>query len=381
MQQMFNKIILIFIVFLLSFFSKSTVFADEFSPDKHEVMKARVEEVLLNKNTNTIINKKSFPTQTLKVMPLEGSLKGKSLEIVNDYSQLKKNDVFFLIKTIYGDSGEEVLTVGDIYRVNKILSFVIIFVIIVFLFGGIQGARGLLSLIGSLFIITYILLPGILNGLSPIILSVVVSSFIVIFGSYITHGFNRTTSSAVIGMIMTVLLIGIFAWYSVELFNLSGLDNEEAVYLNFSTEENINFSGLLLGGIVIGLLGVLYDAAIGQAVAVEELFRASKDMTRKKVFLRATRIGREHIGALVNTLAIAYVGTSLPLLLLFYSSNMPFLFIINKEMFATEILRTLIGSTGLILAVPITTLVATFLLVSFRGVGETTGNTHYSHKH
>lgn len=378
---MYKKIVFIIILFLTNVLSNSVVFADETLQNTHEVMKARVEEVLLNRNTDTIINKKHFSSQTLKVVPLEGSLQGKSLEVVNDYNVLKKGDIFFLTKITYGDSGEQTLTVGDIYRINKIFWFIFIFVLFVMLFGGIQGIRGLLSLFGSLFIIVYILLPNILNGFSPVLLSIAVSSFIIIFGSYITHGFNRTTSSAVIGMIITVLFIGIFASFSVGLFGLTGLDNEEAVYLNFSTNGNINFGGLLLGGIVIGLLGVLYDAAIGQAVAVEELFRASSSMTRRKVFLRATRIGREHIGALVNTLAIAYVGTSLPLLLLFFDSEMPFLFIINKEMFATEILRTLIGSIGLVLAVPVTTLVATFMLSSFRGVDSDIKDVHHFHKH
>lgn len=377
---MYKKIVFIIILFLTTVLSNSVVFADETLQNTHEVMKARVEEVLLNRNTDTIINKKHFSSQTLRVVPLEGSLQGKSLEVVNDYNVLKKGDIFFLTKITYGDSGEQTLTVGDIYRINKIFWFIIIFVLFVVLFGGMQGVRGLLSLLGSLFIIMYVLLPGILHGLSPVLISVLVSSFIIVFGSFITHGFNRTTTSAVLGMIATVLLIGVFAWLSVGIFDLTGLDNEEAVYLNFSTDRDINFGGLLLGGIVIGLLGVLYDAAIGQAVAVEELFRASGDMTRRRVFLRATRIGREHIGALVNTLAIAYVGTSLPLLLLFFSSDMPFLFIINREMFATEILRTLIGSIGLVLAVPITTLVATFLLSSFRGMGSDTKNPHF-HEH
>jgi uncharacterized membrane protein len=125
----------------------------------------------------------------------------------------------------------------------------------------------------------------------------------------------------------------------------------------------LDIPGLLLGGILIGLLGVLYDAAIGQAVAIEELMVHAPHLTRRKIFERAMRIGREHIGALIDSLALAYVGASLPLLLLFYSSSSASLLsIINREDFATEIIRTLIGSTGLILAVPITSLVAVFMI-------------------
>jgi uncharacterized membrane protein len=133
-----------------------------------------------------------------------------------------------------------------------------------------------------------------------------------------------------------------------------------------NTNGSINFAGLLLGGIIIGLLGVLYDAAIGQAVAVDELHQVGPHLSRLVIFRRALRIGREHIGALVNILAIAYVGASLPLLLLFYESGAAFSLTINREIFATEIIRTMVGSIGLVLAVPLTTLVAVFLLM--RGV-------------
>jgi uncharacterized membrane protein len=114
------------------------------------------------------------------------------------------------------------------------------------------------------------------------------------------------------------------------------------------------------------LLGILYDAAIGQAVAIEELSAAAQNYSRPRIFKRALRIGREHIGALINTLAIAYVGASLPLLLLLHFSNMPLSVDLNQEIFSTEIVRTVIGSIGLILAVPITTLIATFMLVKPR---------------
>ncbi len=128
--------------------------------------------------------------------------------------------------------------------------------------------------------------------------------------------------------------------------------------------------GLLLGGIMIGLLGVLYDVAIGQAISVEELHRACPNLPKKHIYKRAIRIGREHIGALVNTLAIAYVGASLPLLLLMYTSAgaaanplADMAMSVNREVFAAEIMRTLVGSIGLVLAVPITTLIAVFVLV------------------
>ena len=231
------------------------------------------------------------------------------------------------------------------------------------MFGGIQGVRGIVSLVGSLLLIVYVLLPGILHGYSPLFVTIGVSSLIIIVGSFITHGFNKTTVSAVFGMVITVLITGLMAFWSVHFTKLSGFGSEEVVYLNLNAQGTIDVIGLLLGGIMIGLLGVLYDVAIGQAISVEELIRIAPHVQKKIIYQRAIRIGREHIGALVNTLAIAYVGASLPLLLLFsQSSTESILITMNREIFATEIVRTMIGSIGLILAVPITTIVSVWLL-------------------
>ena len=164
-------------------------------------------------------------------------------------------------------------------------------------------------------------------------------------------------------MIGTISFIGLFASYSIQLAGLTGFETDESMYLHFNSRGTIDLAGLLLGGILIGLLGVMYDAAIGQSISVEELHRVAPHMSRKAIYIRALRIGREHIGALVNTLAIAYVGASLPLLLLFYLSSESAMVIINREVFSTEIVRSLVGSIGLILAVPITTLVATWMLI------------------
>ena len=134
--------------------------------------------------------------------------------------------------------------------------------------------------------------------------------------------------------------------------------------------------GLLFGGIMIGLLGVLYDIAIGQAIAVEELLSAGPHLSRIDIYKRGIRIGREHIGALVNTLAIAYVGASLPLLLLIQSSTTSLPFMLNSELFATELIRILIGSIGLILGVPITTFIASYMLHG-KGVRSSYSQSHH----
>ena len=301
--------------------------------------------------------------QTLTAYIITGHDAGKTVTVMNDYLDMSKGDEFYMIHDVDPLDAIDAYNVSDPYRLPAVLAWVGLFVLITIFFGGWQGLRGLASLALSVLAIFYILLPGILHGYSPILLSVGICSLIVLVGSYVTHGFNRTTTAAVVGMIVTICITGLLAYAAVHTTHLSGYDSEDAAYLNLQTQGTIDFVGLLLGGIMIGLLGILYDAAIGQAVAIEELAAAAEHYSRPKVYRRAIRIGREHIGALINTLAIAYVGASLPLLLLLHFSNMPLSVDLNQEIFSTEIIRTVIGSIGLILAVPITTLIATFMLV------------------
>lgn len=337
-------------------------------PDQSATWKAKVLQVESESNQPVEGTAVSSLVQSLDVQILEGPQMGKELTVENDTPiRLSAGDIFYLSYTKDTLEGTEFYTVSEPYRLNWMFVFIGLFVICVIYFGGIQGIRGLISLAGSLLLIIYVLLPGILHGYSPVLMSVLVASLIIIVGSYITHGFSKMTTAAVVGMIATVFVTGCLAYTAVHFTKLTGFDSEEAAYLNFDTNGSINFQGLLLGGILIGLLGVLYNAAIGQALAVEELHKIAPHVHRSKIYSRAIRMGREHIGALVNTLAIAYVGASLPLLLLFYSSSdSPLSITVNREIFATEIIRTVIGSLGLILAVPLTTWIAVLFLVKIK---------------
>lgn len=363
---MFTKrIILVFlaICFSLPFFTQAATTTATLRQDQVTTVRAKVVEVL-NQNQETVPGTDTTTTiQNIQVKVLEGTDNGNMVTFKNDYVMLNAGDEFFLTKDVSADTGKIYYSVGEPYRINSLLFFVILFILLVIIFGGKQGIRGLASLGGSLILIFYVYLPGILHGYNPILMSIGVSSLIIIVGSYVTHGFTKTTSAAVIGMIVTILVTGLLAHYAISANHLTGFENEEATYLNFDTRGHIDFVGLLLGGMLIGFLGILYDAAISQSIAVEELHGVAPHLSRLTIYRRAIRMGKEHIGALVNTLAIAYVGVSLPILLLFSQSTSPFIQLINRENFATEIIRTMIGSIGLVLAVPITTLLATIILV------------------
>ncbi len=357
------KLILSLFVLGIFFTHFSCVHAQEVVPDKQEVVKAQVLKIIKQEVKNVPGTDVSDNYQTISVKILEGTEVGKIVTVDNDFLSLKVGEVFYLMHTYDDLDYPDTYAVMEPYRVPAVFFFVGLFILCVILFGGIQGLRGLLSLAGSFLLIIYVLLPGIIHGYSALLLSIGVSSLIIIIGSYITHGFNKTTTSAVVGMIVTIIFTGALAYIAVHTTRLSGLATEESTYLNLDTRGTIDFVGLLLGGIMIGLLGVLYDVAIGQAIAVEELHTVAPHLPRTVIYKRAIRMGREHIGALVNTLAIAYVGASLPLLLLFYSNHDNLTMTINREIFSTEIIRTMIGSIGLVLAVPITTFISASLLI------------------
>ena len=353
--------------------------AQELVPDTISVGKARVLE--MTNQHDTVIPGTDTPAtvQTLKIEVLEGPDKGQTPTFENNFTQLKEGDIFYVRHISNPLDATDHWTVSDAYRLDLLIWLGILFLMLLFVFGGVQGIRGLLSLAGSLILIFYILLPGILSGYSPILVSIGVASLIIIAGSYVTHGFTKTTSAAVIGMLITVSITGALAYTVVHMGHFSGYGSEESIYLNFNTQGGIDMLGLLFGGIMIGLLGVLYDIAISQAIAVEEIFLAGTHMSRVDIYKRAIRIGREHIGALVNTLAIAYVGVALPLLLLLtqtYSGSASLSSVLNSELFATEIVRILVGSIGLILAVPITTFVAVWMLSKVSSITHTGSHGH-----
>lgn len=350
---------LIFVLFFsFCFFAEAEIFVQQ----EQGTLSAVVERVVSSEERIIPGTEVSTDYQVIEAKILEGEKTGEIVTIENDFLQLKEGERFFMscLKTA---DGIEIYSVYEPDRRKALYFFIALFVLAVFALGKSQGLRSLLSLAGSFFIILYFLLPRILNGAPPVLTSIIFSVFILIFAIYVTHGFNKKSSSAVLGTISSVVFTGILAYFAIDLVRLSGFVTDEAVYLNFATGGYINFSGLLLGAIIIGTLGILDDIAITQAACVKEFYKTDPSLSRKDVYKKALVVGRDHVGALVNTLALAYAGAAMPLLLLFYGTETSYLTILNREVFATEIIRTVIGSIGLVLAVPITTLFAVWMLV------------------
>jgi len=313
--------------------------------------------------------------QTIEVEILDGPQVGKVITIENDYLELKKGNKFYF-NYMVDINGTERYGIINIDRRGSLLLLVAIFMATVILFGGWQGVRSLLALFGSFFVIFYLLMPGLLAGWNPLLTSFLVASGILFGAIFFTHGFNRESAVAYFGTVFAVLITGVFAIIAVKLTSLSGFVGDESTYLNLNTNGTLDFTGLLLGAIIVGVLGVLDDIAVTQAAVVTELYNSNPNLTKLEVYRSAMRIGREHVGALVNTLVLAYTGASLPLLLYFSVSDMSFDSVINLEIFATEIVRAIVGSLGLIFTVPVVTMLA---VVYLKGYKPKHGHSHTHH--
>ena len=212
-------------------------------------------------------------------------------------------------------------------------------------------------------------MPNIVNGSNPIIVFIVGGFLITFFSIYLGHGFNRRTSIAVLSTIITLVISIILSILAVNWAQLFGLGSEEAFLLQVGDLSGINLKGLLLGGMIIGILGVLDDITTAQSAAVEEIYRANPKLNKKELLKRGLSVGHEHIISLVNTLVLAYAGVSFPLLLLFSQSYTPTWVLLNSENIVEEIVRTLVGSSALVIAVPITTYLAVIFFSKF-GINE-----------
>jgi len=310
--------------------------------------------------------------QDVRILFLSGALEGteREIHVVNTVSQesqiLKVGDKVILLQTASPD-GSTQFSVIDLYRLPKIIFFVLIFFAIILWVVGVK--RGLFSLVGlcwSIVVLMFFIVPKIASGSSPLLISTLGAFAIVVFSIILAHGLHRRTIVASIGTFVTLIFSVLLAVMSTKFTRLFGMGSEDAQFLLSSPLGAIDLSGLLMAGIIIGTLGVLDDVTTSQAAAVEEIHQANKTLSVRELYKRGMTVGKEHIIALVNTLVLAYAGAALPILLLLSIYSQPIWVTLSSEMIGEEIVRTLSGSISLILAVPITTGLAAF----FAGVKE-----------
>ena len=250
----------------------------------------------------------------------------------------------------------------DYERTTPMLLLAILFVVVALLVGRLRGARSLVGLAVSLAIVLVFIVPAILDGRSPLAVAIVGSLAVMLVTMALAHGVGPKTAAAAIGTSLALLVTVLLGVLFTDLTHLTGFASEEATFLQLS-DTSLSLRGLVVAGLVIGALGVLDDLTLTQASAVLALRRANPAMHARALYRGALDVGRDHITATINTLVLAYVGASLPILLIFSVGDLPFSDTINQEVIATQVVATLVGSIGLMSAVPITTGLAALLAV------------------
>lgn len=370
---------LFFSVWTLVLVSPLGVTAQTVHQDLQEKVPATVLEIVDEYERSITGTGATTTVQEVRAELHEGERAGEVVRFENDIVPLQPGDSIhvFRLVTINGD---EIITYADFERRPALIIVTLLFVGLLIGLSRWQGVRALLSLGASVAAILFLLVPALLAGWNPAVASVTIAAGILAFVLFGTHGFHARTTIAFIGTFSAVLVTGALAFVTAESMRLTGFASDASVYLNFSTKGELDLAGLLLGSIIIGILGVLDDVSITQASVVQELKAANPNFRLVELYKRAIRVGKDHIGSLVNTLALAYVGVSLPLILLYAQGATPVWDIVNQEIVASEILRIVVGSIGLILAVPFTTVAAAWYWQD-REVDEHAVSSHGHHHH
>jgi len=337
-------------------------------PLQQEFYKARVEKVISEGKRTVGAQQNLFQKLNLRV--LEGPEREKTITIENGgvftlsaSQKVHTGDTVILRRTTAPD-GKVTYYVADRYRLPQVAGIFVSFFLLVFLIAGKKGLGALVGMLASLGVIMWFIVPQILTGADPIMVSILGSIVILLVTMYLAHGFTRQTTLALAATALSLFLTGLFAVLFVSLAKLSGLGSEDAYSLQQGFSQTINFHGLLLGGIIIGALGVLDDVTTTQAATVHELAETDKKAPFEELVRKGMRVGREHIASVVNTLVLAYAGASIGIFIFLQlgikQNTQPLWVMLNSEVIMEEVIRTLAGSLGLVLAVPITTILAAF---------------------
>lgn len=357
------KKILSLSILILLLFSLQT-YGEEAITSNYE--KALILEVMENQVTD---NDNIESTQYVELEVLGGKYKGEVFNIENVQSghpvydiPVEKGDKVVVMVEEYGDGSLEV-NITDYSRDGYIYMLTIGFALALIFIGRSKGLKTIITLIFTMLMIFRVLLPLMLRGFNPIIVTIIISAAITILTIILISGFTKKSLAAIVGTITGVLIAGLLAFVIGTRVKLTGLSSEEAVMLLFIPQNiQFNFKDLLFSGILLGALGAVMDVCMSIASSIEEVHRANSDLSMKKLFLAGMNVGKDIMGTMSNTLILAYTGSAIPLILLFMAYETSIIRIINLDIVATEIVRSLSGSIGLILSIPMTAIISAVLI-------------------
>ena len=384
MKKFCTLIIFIFLLNLsFGLFVSAKAYSDELSSDKdmrrhysqamedtdYIIFKAKVLEIEYD-DTNEKRNvslEADIRYQHLKVEILDGNHKGEILTIRHTIERIMPGYYIFkpgdklLIRATEESSGTlETVKIQEKVRDTQVYLIVSLFVVLLLIIGGFNGLKTLLSLIIAVAMIFFGYIPLIIRGVNPILASLGISIPVVIITLVIISGWNIKTLAAIIGTSLGVIISGILAFIFGNFAHLTGLADDSSISLAYIPQfRSLDYKGILFGTILIGAIGAIMDVAISIASALYEISMLDKNITGKNMIISGMNIGKDMMGSMSNTLILAYVGTTLHLIILFIVYKIRFIEIINLDSIATEIIRAMAGSIGLIITIPVTVVIGT----------------------
>lgn len=332
----------------------------------------KTEEIVLTEEEQEMFPSQNMPHDEqwfVQVKITKGPYKGQEYETVHYYGNnpaydfmVYPGDEVVLSLDINETGNLQNVFISDIARDKSVSYLFLLFMVCIMLVGGWQGLKTILSLVLTGWAVWEILLPAILGGKDPILITVILCAGISVITLLLITGYTRKTFSAICGTVLGVVLGGVLAKYIIAVTRITGLGSEESRMFYFSfAEGKIDITGILFAGIVIGSLGAVMDVAMSIASSVSEIHQINSELGFTQLIKSGLNIGRDIIGTMANTLILAYTGSALPLMLLLKANNIPYLKFISFDLIVTEIIRALCGSIGLFLAVPFTALIAAFI--------------------
>lgn len=350
---MLKKIYLLFLIIVLMF---GVIYAEE----SNGIVKAEV----LNVNTK---QQGDIEIRIVRLRVLEGKFSGQ--EVTCQYLPIKYSDNNYrlekgkkvIIRIDLDTDGKVNVSIIDMYRVEYIKMLSIIFLICVVLFGGLKGILSVTSLGVTGIILVKFMIPFIIKGYSPISVAIISIIIIILISFILISGFTKKSFVAIVGTIGGTIIAGILAQIFTELCSITGIVSEEVNFLITYADMAIDFKGLYLSSVLIGVIGVVMDVSMSITSVIFELKFQNPKVSFMRLIGSGLKVGKDIMATMVNTLILAYVGSAMPLLLVFYFLKMPIDSLLNMEILVVEIIRSLCGSIGLILTIPLTSIVASIM--------------------
>ncbi len=320
------------------------------------------------------VETETFPEYHLTIRILDGSYKDRMIEKV--FSQIQYSQWDFvpakgqkLVLCIYASGTGFEANIISLSRQGDLTLLSVIFAALLLIFGRLKGLLSLISLIISGIVIYVFFIPSILEGYNIMMLTIFTAIAITVISFVILLGFTKKSLAAILGMICGIISAVVLSELFCRICVITGAVDEDAFLLATQYNVELNFADLFVAGIIIGAIGVVMDVSMSITSLVFELKQKSPKMRCAELISSGLNVGKDMMATMINTLILAYVGTSLPLLFIFITSSSSPVYVVNTEAVAGEIIRSLCGSIGLILTVPMASIIASFIVISGRPAG------------